>query len=161
YGPDPVAPDDRPLVELAQADPPPGAVETIGAYLHAAATLGRRTAELHLALAADPRDPAFAPEPFTPADLAALREDIAGQGRAALKAMQDHLDRLPEEVAPQGRRLLAEGPGVLERLREAPPEGAAGEKIRVHGDYHLGQVLWVENDFVILDFEGEPTRSVE
>jgi maltose alpha-D-glucosyltransferase/alpha-amylase len=161
HGPDPVAPDDRSLLELADSGPPPGAVETIGAYLHTAATLGQRTAEMHLALAADARDPAFAPEPFTPADLAALREDIAAQGRAAIKAKQDNLDRLPAEIAPQGRRLLELAPAVLERLHDAPPEGAGGEKIRVHGDYHLGQVLWVENDFVILDFEGEPTRSVE
>jgi maltose alpha-D-glucosyltransferase/alpha-amylase len=161
YGPDPVAPDQRPLPELTRAEPPPGAVETIGSSLHAAATLGRRTAELHLALAADAHDPAFAPEPFTAADLAALREDIADQGWRALAALEENLDRLPEPVAAQGKRLLDEGPGVLERLREAPPAGAGGQKIRVHGDYHLGQVLWVENDFVILDFEGEPTRSVE
>ncbi len=161
HGPDPVVPDARPLPELAEASPPPGALETIGAFLHAGATLGRRTAEMHAALAADPRDPAFAPEPFTTADLAHLRAGIQKQGRQALAALRDNLDRLSGEVAEAARRLQEEGPQALERLGQAPVTAVGGQKIRVHGDYHLGQVLWAENDFIILDFEGEPTRSVE
>src|SRR5438445_11178241 len=161
FAPDPVTPDDRPLPELADAAPPPAALETIGTYLHAAATLGRRTAEMHRALAADSRDPAFAPEPFGAADAAALREDIRAQGRQALAALRENVDRLPGAVAPEARQLLKAGPGVLERLGGAMPTGAGAVKIRCHGDYHLGQILWVANDFVILDFEGEPTRTVE
>jgi maltose alpha-D-glucosyltransferase/alpha-amylase len=138
----------------------PAALEAATGYRHAAATLGRRTAELHLALAADTDDPAFAPEPLTEGDLEALREDIRVQGRQALAALRDNLDRLPADVAAGARRLLQEGPGVLDHLETGSAQ-ASGRKIRCHGDYHLGQVLWVDNDFVILDFEGEPTRSVE
>jgi maltose alpha-D-glucosyltransferase/alpha-amylase len=159
--PDPVTPDPRPLTELADAAPPPAALETIGPYLHAAATLGRRTAELHLALAADPRDPAFAPEPLTAADLARLRDGVVTQGREALTALRENLGRLSGEVAADARRLLEVAPGALGRLAAEPPPPPAAAKIRCHGDYHLGQVLWVENDYVILDFEGEPTRPVE
>jgi maltose alpha-D-glucosyltransferase/alpha-amylase len=159
-GPDPVAPDDRPLLELAASDPPPGALETIGAYLHAAATLGRRTAELHLALADDRGDPAFTPEPLTAADLAALAAATLEQGHQALTALRDNLGRLPEELVPAAQRLLDEGPAALAGLGRAPAGAPAAVKTRCHGDYHLGQVLWVDNDFVILDFEGEPTRTV-
>jgi maltose alpha-D-glucosyltransferase/alpha-amylase len=160
YGPDPVTPDPRPLPELAGTVPPPAALETIGTYLHAAGTLGRRTAELHLALAADNRDPAFAPEPLASADISALDQDTREQGRRALAALRDNRDRLPPGVVPSADRFLREGPAVLDTLGRdhAVPDAA---KIRCHGDYHLGQVLRVGNDYVILDFEGEPTRPVE
>jgi maltose alpha-D-glucosyltransferase/alpha-amylase len=138
---------------------PPAAREMIGGYLQPAATLGRRTAELHRALAADTTDPAFAPEPLAAADLEALREEIRSRGLQALAVLRDNRERLPPDVAPGVRQLLQEGPGVLEHL-ETGPAGASGQKIRCHGDYHLGQVLWADNDFIILDFEGEPLRSV-
>jgi maltose alpha-D-glucosyltransferase/alpha-amylase len=149
------------VLQLAEQDPPPDVREVIGGYLGAAETLGRRTAELHLALARDTHDPAFAPEPLTPADLEALREAVLRQGRQALDVLKDNVGKLPEAFAPSARRLLEEGPGVLNRLAHAPPPRAASAKTRCHGDYHLGQVLWVGGDFMILDFEGEPVRTVE
>jgi maltose alpha-D-glucosyltransferase/alpha-amylase len=161
-GPDPLRPDGRPLTELAQAEVPLGALEVIDGYLHAAATLGRRTAEMHLALGGgEARDPDFAPQPLTPADLAALAEAVARQGREALAALREDLSRLPEPVARDARRLLDGGEAALRRLARPPSHAPDAVKTRVHGDYHLGQVLWVDNDFVILDFEGEPTRPVE
>jgi maltose alpha-D-glucosyltransferase/alpha-amylase len=156
----PVTPDARPLPELAEVAPPPAAAEAIGGYLQTAATLGKRTAELHRALAADTGDPAFAPEPLTEADLDALCADIRVRGRQALTTLEENLDHLPEPVRQAARQLLENGPGVLEHL-ETGPAGASGRKLRCHGDYHLGQVLWADGDFIILDFEGEPTRSVE
>jgi len=159
--PAPPAPDDRSLLELADAAPPPGAGEVIGDSLHASGTLGRRTAEMHLALAAHMGTPDFAPEPFMPADAAALRASIREQGQLALAALRDNVEQLPAEVGEAARHLLAKGSDVLNRLEEESPLQTNAVKIRCHGDYHLGQVLRVENDFVILDFEGEPTRTVE
>jgi maltose alpha-D-glucosyltransferase/alpha-amylase len=160
FGPDPVPPDPRPLPELTPADPPPAAVETIDGYLHAAATLGRRTAELHLALASDATDPAFAPEPLTEADLAGLRADTLAQARSALAALEANVDRLPAEVAGPARGLLDRGPAVIDRIAGERGPVPAASKTRVHGDYHLGQVLWADGDYYLIDFEGEPVRPV-
>jgi maltose alpha-D-glucosyltransferase/alpha-amylase len=156
----PATPDARPLPELVEAAPPPAAAEAIAGYLQTAATLGKRTAEVHRALAADAGAPAFAPEPLTEADLDALRADIRAQGRQALAVLGANLDHLPEPVRRTAGQLLEDGPVVLEHL-DTGPAGASGRKLRCHGDYHLGQVLWADGDFIILDFEGEPTRSVE
>ena len=158
--PDPVPPDPRPLPALVEADPPPAALETIGSYLHAADTLGRRTAEMHRALANAPDYPAFAPEPLTAADLDALRSAVRRQAETALGALRANLDRLTGEVT-AACDLLDRGPAVLADPLRGHVGVPAATKIRIHGDYHLGQVLWVDNDYVILDFEGEPTRSVD
>jgi maltose alpha-D-glucosyltransferase/alpha-amylase len=107
-------------------------------FLVAAATLGRRTAEMHAALAT------FAPEPLDPADLRLLSSEMAE--RATLT-----LARLDRPVPSQ--RALA----TYDRLKHLKPDSL---RIRIHGDYHLGQVLRVPDDFVILDFEGEPTKSL-
>jgi maltose alpha-D-glucosyltransferase/alpha-amylase len=142
------------------AEPPPAVRETVGPYLYAAGTLGRRTAELHRALAADPHEPAFAPEPMTADDVAALAAEVREQGRRALVGMREGLGQLPADVAAAARRFLDEAPAALARWSETPGVRPGAVKIRCHGDYHLGQVLVADNDFVILDFEGEPTRTV-
>ncbi|HVK19241.1 MAG TPA: putative maltokinase [Fimbriiglobus sp.] len=150
---------DHALAELKDYCERPGE-EPVGDYLQAAATLGRRTAQMHLALASEPHDPAFAPEPLTVGDANALRDDVLRQGRRALALLGQALDRLPADVAPTAQRLLDEGPETLDRLATATVVVPAAAKTRVHGDYHLGQLLWTGGDYVILDFEGEPTRPL-
>ncbi|MDP9050480.1 MAG: alpha-amylase, partial [Acidobacteriota bacterium] len=132
-------------------------------YLHAAALLGRRTAEMHLALATPTDNAAFAPEPFTAADLEADADRIYAQMAHTLDALKRAFNTLPDELATDSAALiLSRRLDFLRRSRaitKAPPE-EAGLRIRIHGDYHLGQVLRARGDYVILDFEGEPARSL-
>jgi maltose alpha-D-glucosyltransferase/alpha-amylase len=139
----------------------PGPDEGIGDYARSAATLGRRTAEMHLALASDPTDPAFAPEPLTGADLLALARDIRAQAEQARDVLRVRRATLPADVSARALKVLDDVPRQLARLVDLDAIADDATKIRVHGDYHLGQVLWTGDDFVILDFEGEPAKPLE
>jgi maltose alpha-D-glucosyltransferase/alpha-amylase len=72
--------------------------------------------------------------------------------------VREHLSRLPEDLVPLAQQFLRDGASILAR---EPATSPGSWKIRCHGDYHLGQVLWADDDFVIIDFEGEPTRTME
>ena len=158
--PDPFEQDGCSLLELADRDPPALVQETVSLYLDAAATLGKRTAQLHLALAENRADPAFVPEPLTAADLSLVSYRMLEQAREALGVLKQTVSKLPEPMLPAAQRVLEHGPRLRDRLRRLPELKLASDKIRCHGDYHLGQVLVVENDFVLLDFEGEPTKTM-
>jgi maltose alpha-D-glucosyltransferase/alpha-amylase len=151
------------LAKPGRAVIPALAREHAGLYLEAAALLGRRTGEMHLALAMPTNDSAFAAEPFTAATLAADSARIDEQIARSLEALKRGFTSLPDEFATDSAALiLSRRLDLLARSRaitEAPPE-QAGLRIRIHGDYHLGQVLRVRGDYVILDFEGEPARSL-
>jgi maltose alpha-D-glucosyltransferase/alpha-amylase len=137
---------------LAGTEPPAAIQEVMSGYLGMAELLGRRTGEMHVALASDSSTTAFAPEPFTEEDLAAISASALAEAGRAFNSLESHPDRGPE--------LLARRPQILERIRTAPALEFTASKIRVHGDYHLGQVLWSEGDFYILDFEGEPAKPI-
>jgi maltose alpha-D-glucosyltransferase / alpha-amylase len=146
--------------EMAEAAPPRGVQDVMRGYLGTAETLGRRTAEMHLALASDTTSAAFAPEPFTKDDLTAITMDATAQAHKAIGALDSKFDKLPGDVAARSRELLHSRDRLLESIKTAPALEFTAAKIRVHGDYHLGQVLWAEGDFYILDFEGEPARPI-
>jgi maltose alpha-D-glucosyltransferase/alpha-amylase len=132
-----------------------------GPYLALVRMLGQRTAELHVALATDTDDPAFKPEAIAPED---LRKWVAGVERDAREslALIENPEQLPESAQADAIELLERRAALESRIAsEAAKLVAGGLKIRHHGDYHLGQVLLKRNDFVIVDFEGEPARSLE
>jgi maltose alpha-D-glucosyltransferase/alpha-amylase len=138
---------------LASLEPPAIARELIGGYLDTAERLGRRTGEMHTALASDASDRAFAPEPFTTEDLNAIRTAAAAEAQHAFAALEAQPTLGPE--------LLARRQEILDRIHRGSALEFTASKIRIHGDFHLGQVLWAEGDFYILDFEGEPVKPID
>jgi maltose alpha-D-glucosyltransferase / alpha-amylase len=131
-------------------------------YLDAAALLGRRTAEMHIALATPTHNPDFLAESFTTADLVADADRIAAQLTLTLGALKRSMSHLTETTADNAALVLSRRIELFARahaIAGATPADA-GQRIRIHGDYHLGQVLRSRGDFVILDFEGEPARSL-
>src|SRR6202007_630458 len=112
-----------------------------GAYGSAAPRRARRPAELHRALASDPKDPAFAPEPLGRADLDELRKQVDDEFDAALGTLRAPLDALPGSCTDPARRILQDADRLRARLRPLAEIQPGTVKTRVHGDYHLGQVL--------------------
>jgi maltose alpha-D-glucosyltransferase / alpha-amylase len=150
----------EPLTSLLASDPPTLAADTIGAYLESARILGRRTAELHLALAAAADDPDFAPEPFGSLYQRSMYQSFRSGAREAFELLRKQRRTLPERVRPDADRVLGLEADADKRFRTVITRKLTGMRIRFHGDYHLGQVLHTGKDFVILDFEGEPARSL-
>src|SRR5690606_39155880 len=150
------------FVEAAQLEPGGVAMERVGLDpdLRPFKTLGVRTAELHRAFALDTEDPAFRPEPVSAADLSAWRRRIHKQAQEALAAIRKARRALPEAAAADASVLLDSRRLLAERIDRLMPERLDAVKTRYHGDLHLGQVIVAQDDFYIIDFEGEPARAL-
>ncbi len=132
--------------------------DAIGPYLDSAELLGRRTAQLHQALAAG-EDEAFSPEPFSTLYQRSLFQSMRGQVRPTMVMIRRALPNLDPAARADGEAILAAEAEILERFTRLRQHRIGAHRIRIHGDYHLGQVLHAGRDFVIIDFEGEPSRS--
>jgi maltose alpha-D-glucosyltransferase/alpha-amylase len=154
HGADDATPPEAPrLLELGADDEPPAELFD---HVEWADLLGRRTGELHVALASDDLDPAMAPELMRPVDRMSLYHGARSLARRTFRQAQAAGLATSPGVAAALRRERELG----DRFRTLATSQAPTLRIRVHGDYHLGQVLWTGKDIVIIDFEGEPVRSL-
>ncbi|OGR83757.1 MAG: maltose alpha-D-glucosyltransferase [Elusimicrobia bacterium RIFCSPHIGHO2_01_FULL_64_10] len=147
-------------LDLARGEIDPDAQKLINPYLETARLLGLRTAQLHLALASDAEDPAFAPEPFTPFYQRSLYQSLRNLSSGMFRTLARRHKNLPESVQPKARAVMNLESDILKKFQSILDHKITALRIRCHGDYHLGQVLFTGKDFMIIDFEGEPARNL-
>src|SRR6267378_3930062 len=129
-------------------------------YLRYMSQIGRRVAEMHLALASNDEIADFAPEPSGPADVQRWTEDVMTRAERAFDALKQRRDSIKDADRVLADQILAQRASLHERLSALLPPDIDGLNIRHHGDFHLGQILIVKDDIFIIDFEGEPRRSL-
>ncbi len=145
----------------AAEKPLPAAVrKAFGEFLDSAAKLGERTAQMHRVLSSAPEQADFAPEPLSHADLQAYLLGCTDYARDTFALLREQLPRLMGAVADRAACVGAFEATALDAYASLAQTPLQVQKIRIHGDYHLGQVLAVDGDFLIIDFEGEPVRSI-
>jgi maltose alpha-D-glucosyltransferase/alpha-amylase len=150
---------DKPSLAMIHEELPPLAGELIGTYVESARLLGRRTAELHLALSSS-EEPNFSPEPFTDFYRQSLYHGMLGLTARVFQMLRQRVNSLPEVVVPDARKVLTLEAEIRTRFQAIRDRKVAAMRTRLHGDFHLGQVLYTGKDFVIIDFEGEPARPL-
>ena len=150
-----IAAPSRPVARLAREEVPADAAAVLGMYLDRAELLGRRTAELHRALADDGGDPAFAPEPYSPFDQRGLYQTLRGEVGRSLDALRSARRRLSTDAVARADAILARGPELLARFGVLLDRRLTALRTRVDGDLRLGEILFTGNDFVVPDLGGD------
>jgi maltose alpha-D-glucosyltransferase/alpha-amylase len=145
---------------LAARELPAEVTQAVGPFLQTIELLAQRTAEMHVTLASDPADPRFAPEPFSTLYQRSLVQSVRNLGRTVLQRLRRQLRTLPEPVQPLAQKVAQMEAEILKRSRAAFETRFHSRRIRYHGNYHLGRVLYTGRDFVVLFFEGEPGRPL-
>jgi maltose alpha-D-glucosyltransferase/alpha-amylase len=138
---------------------PADARQLIGNYIESARLLGQRTAEMHAVLSRG-QEPDFAPEPFTSSAAAELYDEMHHQADLTFNLLRQKQSSITGAGAESARELLQREDRVRERFKDLKESQIRADRIRFHGDYHLGQVLYTGSDFMIIDFEGEPARPL-
>jgi maltose alpha-D-glucosyltransferase/alpha-amylase len=136
------------------------ASQIIGSYLANAKLLGKCTAELHIALASDPENPDFAPEPFSSFYQRSIYQYARNLSGQTLLSLKQRIKLLPAKAQDLARAVLNRQEQLMGRFQLVLNQKITAMRTRTHGDYHLGQALYTGKDFVIIDFEGEATRNL-
>jgi maltose alpha-D-glucosyltransferase/alpha-amylase len=149
------------LIEPASYDEIPEEYKELieGSTAEQARLLGVRTGEMHLALASGIAFPDFKPEEYSLHYQRSLYAGLQSLVRGTFLNQSKNLQKLEEDVRKEAEEVLRMKEDILEVLRRIYRKKIDVIKIRIHGDYHLGQVLFTGKDFIITDFEGEPARS--
>jgi maltose alpha-D-glucosyltransferase/alpha-amylase len=148
------------LLARVATQPSPQVLDWTGAYLDRARQLGGCTAALHRALAADRQDRWFAPQPFDVMYQQSLYQSASGMMSRTFDRLRSRLNQLSGAHRGAAELVLVAEPRIDRALARITRKKLDAVRIRTHGDYHLGQVLWTGNDFAIIDFEGDPARPL-
>ena len=148
------------LLGVGRADVPAAIREVVGSYLEVASLLGRRTGEMHLALSSASDDPAFAPEPYTTLDRRSKYQSMRNAMGKTLRLLRENVRRLPAAARPVAQVILEQSDVVSQLFEPLRAQRLGAMRIRIHGDLHLGQVLYTGKDFVIIDFDGGATEML-
>jgi maltose alpha-D-glucosyltransferase/alpha-amylase len=146
--------------QLHRVDLPAIALELIGPYLENVTLLGQRTAELHVALSSHTDDPDFIPEPFSVLYQRSLYQSMRNHSGQMFQLLKKNLNTLRGTALDNALSVLDAQGDVLNRFRLLLSRKINANRTRIHGDFHLGQVLYTGKDYVIIDFEGEPARPL-
>jgi maltose alpha-D-glucosyltransferase/alpha-amylase len=136
------------------------AADHVGTYLESARLLGVRTAELHLCLASGEAGGEFSTETMTPHHLRGVYQSMRSLAVQNLRQLRKQMKSLPPELMAVAHRVVESEAAILVHYRHLIERNFLARRIRIHGDLHLGQVLWTGRDFVFLDFEGDMTTPI-
>jgi maltose alpha-D-glucosyltransferase / alpha-amylase len=159
-GRSPEAPPALGPLKLLQRGPAVEAADQVGSYLESARLLGERTAALHLALASGGAGGEFCVEPVTPHYLRGVFQSMRSLAVQNLRLLRKQIKSLPPDLAPVAQRVGELEPVILGHYRQLLEQRFEAGRIRIHGDFHLGQIFWTGRDFVFLDFEGDVNAPI-
>ncbi|HEY9632605.1 MAG TPA: maltose alpha-D-glucosyltransferase [Coleofasciculaceae cyanobacterium] len=148
------------LLELQALEIPDLAFHTIDSYLPNMQLLGQRTAELHIALASDSQNPDFAPEPFSSFYQRSIYQSSRNLTGQALLLLKKRLKQLPPNTQKLAQAVLERQEQIMDRFQLVLNQKITAMRTRYHGSYRLEEVLYTGKDFIIIDFEGEPGRTL-